>query len=351
MTIKIEKLHFLIRLALIVALTGLFIFVFTPFVVPILMAAFFAFGCEPLIQKIHFKGHFKTRRRRYFTLALFITLLISLLVPLTVFILRAIKGIKSVSAESMQNSQFFQSLLGLWEKLQNFFVLAVKTLGLELDVIPQKDELFAKISPLILDKTTLFLASLPDLILSLFVFFCMLFLFILNASKIKAYVLKITFLPAYEINLITKSLQQSCSMILVSTLFIGALQALIVAVGSSIFGYHEFFLIFLVTFFLSFIPVIGAAPVAALLSLISFLMGNSNEGIGLIVVTVIAGSIDNILKPYVFSSGEDNLHPLVSLLGLIGAITVFGLPGLLLGPMLMQISIQLIPPITKRLIS
>ena len=349
MTIKIEKLHFILRLAVIVTLTGLFVFIFTPFAAPILMAAFFAFGCEPLIQKIHVKSQFKTKRRRYFTLALFVTLVVVLVVPLVVFILRLLKGLKSISTESIQNSQFFQSLFNLWEKLQTHAMAAVKTLGLDLDAIPQKDELFAKISPIILDKVTLILGSLPDLILSMFVFFCMLILFVLNAAKIKKYILGIAILPEYETNLITKSLQDSCSMILISTLLIGALQAFIVAVGSSIFGYHEFFLIFLVTFFLSFIPVIGAAPVAALLALISFLTGNSGDGIGLIVVTVIAGSIDNILKPFVFSSTEDSLHPLVSLLGIIGAIIVFGLPGLLLGPLLSQITVHLVPLITKRL--
>ncbi len=349
MTIKIEKLHFLLRLAFIIILSGLFVFIFTPFATPVLMAAFFAMGCEPLLQKIKVKSQFKTKRRRYFALALFVSLLVVVIVPLVVFILRAIKGLKSISAESMQNSQFFQSLFILWDKVQTVAMSFIKTFGLDIDAIPQKDELFAKVSPIILDKVTSILGSLPDFILSIFVFFCMLILFVLNAAKIKKYILSIAILPEYETNLITENLQNSCCMILISTLFIGALQAFIVAIGSSIFGYSEFFLIFLITFFLSFIPVIGAAPVAALLAVISFLSGNSNDGIGLIVVATVAGTIDNILKPFVFSTGEENLNPIVSLLGIIGAIIVFGLPGLLLGPLLMQITMNLVPLMTKRL--
>lgn len=349
MTIKIEKLHFTLKILLLFVLGVLFVMIFSPFMTPMLLAAFFALGCEPLIQKIHVSTKSKPKRRRYFMLALFVTLLLILLVPLTVFVIRALKGLKSISAESLQNSQVFQSLFGLWEKLQGYGIKAIKTLGLDIDVIPQKDELIGKISPIVLDKATLFLGSIPDLMLSMFVFFCMLFILISNATKIKNYILKINIMPEYETNLITKSLQNGCSMVLVSTLLIGALQALIVAIGSSIFGYHEFFLIFTITFFLSFIPVIGAAPVAGLLAIISFLMGNSTDGIGLIVVTVIAGSVDNILKPYVFSSSEANMHPLISLFGIIGAIIVFGLPGLLLGPLLQQVTIQLVPSIAKRI--
>lgn len=349
MKIKIEKLHFMLRILLLFVLSSLFIMIFTPFITSMLLAAFFALGCEPLIQKIHVSTKSKPKRRRYFMLALFATLLIVLLVPLTVFILRALKGLKSISAESLQNSQVFQSLFSLWEKIQGYGVKAIKTFGLDIDVIPQKDELIGKISPLFLDKATLFLSSIPDLMLSLFVFFCMLFIFISNATKIKNYILQINIMPDYEVNLITKTLQNGCSMVLVSTLLIGALQAVIVAIGSSIFGYHEFFLIFTVTFFLSFIPVIGAAPVAGLLAVISFLMGNSSDGVGLIVVTLIAGSVDNILKPYVFSNAEVKMHPLISLFGIIGAIIVFGLPGLLLGPLLLQVTLQLVPPIAKRI--
>ena len=351
MTIKAEKLHFTLRILIIVILSLLFLAIFSPFTVPILMAAFVALGSEPLIQKINFSSHFKTTRRRYFTIALFISLMIAITVPLTVFVLRIIKGLKSVSAESMQNSQFFQSLFNLWVKLQIFAAKAIDKAGLELDVIPEKDELIAKISPIILEKATLFLGSLPDFILSLFVFFCMLFIFILNASKIKKYLVSIQVLPDYELNLISKSLQHSCAMILISTLLIGALQAFVVAVGSSIFGYHEFFLIFSVTFFLSFIPVIGAAPVAGLLAIIAFVIGNTGDGIGLIVVTVIAGSIDNILKPFVFSTAEASLHPLISLLGIIGSIIIFGLPGLLLGPLLLQVTLHVVPPLSRRLFS
>ncbi|OFZ29497.1 MAG: hypothetical protein A2622_07150 [Bdellovibrionales bacterium RIFCSPHIGHO2_01_FULL_40_29] len=351
MIIKIEKFHFILRLALVLALSGLFLLIFTPFIVPILLAAFVAFGSEPFIQKINFQQHFNSKRRNFFILGLFITLLLVILVPLTVFILRILKGLRSLSAESMQNSQFFQSLVNLWEKGQTLLTRGIDSIGLEIEILPGKDEMIAKYTPVILDKATLFLGSLPDLIMALIVFFCMLFLFILNAAMLKKFFIESSLLPEYEINLIAKKLQASCSMILISTVMIGTLQAFLVALGSSIFGYHEFFLIFSVTFFLSFIPVVGAAPVAVLLALISFLLGNSGDGVGLIVVAGITGSIDNILKPLIFSHAEKSLHPLVSLLGIIGSIIVFGLPGLLLGPLLLQVTIQLVPALSRRIVS
>lgn len=126
---------------------------------------------------------------------------------------------------------------------------------------------------------------------------------------------------------------------------------MIVAVGASLFGFYEFFLIFVITFTLSFIPVIGAAPMSFVLAITAFIMGNSGNGIGLLVVTLIAGSIDNIIKPYVVSSKEAGIHPIIALMGIIGAIFVFGLPGLLLGPLLLQLGTELLPRLTGRLLS
>ena len=120
------------------------------------------------------------------------------------------------------------------------------------------------------------------------------------------------------------------------------------ALGSSIFGFHEFFLIFVVTFILSFIPVIGAAPVSFVLAITAFVIGQSGNGIGLLVVTGIAGSIDNIIKPYVFSAREEGAHPIMSLIGIIGSIIVFGLPGLLLGPLLLQLGTELLPKLFEK---
>lgn len=342
---KTEKIYSTSRILLLVVLSILTLVLFVPFATPMLLACFVALGCEPVIKKINFKS----KKRKYFTLGLFVILSTFILVPLVLFIFRIANGLKSLSTESMQNSQFFKALLDLWGKAQDLGSNLMQQAGLEQNIIPQKEELFSKLSPFIMDKATLFLGSLPDLILSLFVFFCVLFVLITSASTIKRTLLKANLLPVSELDNILHSFQTSCHMILISTFLIGALQAVIVAGGSLIFGFHEFFLIFVVTFFVSFIPVIGAGPVAVLLALIAFLMGNTGDGIGLVVVSVIAGTIDNVIKPFVFSKDEEGLHPVISLLGIIGAIIIFGLPGLLIGPFLLQVTVKLAPALIEKI--
>jgi predicted PurR-regulated permease PerM len=342
-----EKFFNVARIALLLALGIPCLLIFYPFFIPILIATFVAFGSEPILRKVQ-RRH---RRRGFFSAIVFFVLIILFVLPVILVILRLVETLKGISAKSMQDSQFFQALLQLWQRVQETITSVASSVGMQQNILPQKEDLFAKVSPFVVDKTTLFLGSIPDLGLSLFVFFCMLFVFILNAKSIKESVANLKILPEDELQLVVGTFQKSCYMILISTVLIGMLQAMIVAVGSLIFGFHEFLLIFAVTFFLSFIPVIGAAPVALLLAVISFLLGNTGSGIGLLVVTVIAGSVDNIIKPLVFSKEEEGLHPVVSLLGLIGAIIVFGLPGLLLGPLLLQVTIKLAPVFVRKLFS
>lgn len=341
----IGKLQTGTRIALLLTLIIPFILIFLPFTKPILMAVFFAFALDPILKKIGSR----TKTKKYFVVGVFGFLILFIFVPFIAFSVRIVNTLKSLSAESMQNSQFFRALFDLWEGIQSYSTRISQSFGLDTAFMPNKDELFNKVSTFILDGAKVFLGALPDFSLSLFVFFSMLVLFNTRAGWIKKVFLASQLLPPDEINFITKALKQNCYLIAVSIILIGALQALIVSLGSLLCGFQEFFLIFAVTFFLSFIPVIGAAPVAVLLAIISFVNKEAGYGTGMLVVAVIAGTIDNILKPYIFASDSENMHPLVSLFGIIGAIIVFGISGLVLGPFIMQITMQLTPYLIKKL--
>lgn len=343
---KMKKLQMATRIILLLAFSIPFIVIFVPFTKAILMAVFFAFAVDPLLKKIGSR----TKTKKYFATGLLLFMFVFMFIPSLIFIVRIVNALKAVSAESMQDSQFFKALFDLWEGAQNYGLKLVENFGLDAtNFIPNKEELFSKVSPFFIENIKLFLSSLPDFGLSLFVFCSMLVLFTTRAGMIKKAFIDSHILPAEEINHIIRSLKSNCYLIAVSILIIGALQAFIVAVGSLIFGYHEFFLIFAVTFLLSFIPVIGAAPVAVLLAIISFINKDIGHGIGMSVIAVVAGTIDNILKPYIFASDSENLHPLVSLFGIIGAIVVFGISGLILGPFIMQITMELGPYLIQKL--
>ncbi|MNT64816.1 hypothetical protein D3C72_2027500 [compost metagenome] len=64
---------------------------------------------------------------------------------------------------------------------------------------------------------------------------------------------------------------------------------------------------------------------------------------------MIAGSIDNILKPIMVGRGENNVSAIVSFTSVVGAIIVMGIPGLILGPVIMNLFVGISPVLIKYL--
>jgi predicted PurR-regulated permease PerM len=335
--------HNVVRILVLCAIAIPFIIIFMPFFVPMLLAMFFAFGLEPIWKKVGSER----RQKKFFPWYLLFFCFFFLIIP-TVFVgVKVVRLLQDFASKGTKDSQLFQSLDAIWDKTFATVNNTLQAVNFDQGILPTKEEIVSKVSPVIVDKTTQFLSGIPELGMTFAVFFGMLIVFVSHTNRIKDFFVKIDVLPLDDLNEIIECLKKNCYMTLISTFLIGLLQAFIVAIGASLCGFHEFLLIFIVTFLLSFIPVIGAAPVSFVLALAAFMMDQSGNGIGLLVVTLIAGSIDNIIKPYVFSGNEEGVHPFVALLGIIGAIIVFGLPGLLLGPLLLQIGVELIPKLTS----
>ncbi len=121
------------------------------------------------------------------------------------------------------------------------------------------------------------------------------------------------------------------------------IQAVIAGVGFVIFGVPSVVLLSLATFVLALLPVVGPPLiwVPAGLMLI-FVKGQTFAGIGLIVYSVVlVSSLDNIIRPKLIGS-RARVHPVVVLLGVLGGIVIFGMSGLILGPLVLSIFVTLL---------
>lgn len=153
--------------------------------------------------------------------------------------------------------------------------------------------------------------------------------------------IKSEILSENKIHRLIELFEKICHMVLVSTVLIAFLQATIVAVGSLIVGYEGILIIFAIAFFLSFTPVLGSAPIT--LALIGYALVNGNYGhaVILVIVAILAGTLDNVIKTYVFSAADDSVHPLIALLAIIGSLAMFGPLGLFLGPVIAELAVQI----------
>lgn len=107
------------------------------------------------------------------------------------------------------------------------------------------------------------------------------------------------------------------------------------------FGHQYALFLFLISFFLSFVPMIGTTPVTAILTLIHFLSGNYGKGIVTLVAGLVVGISDNITRP-LFLKGSFNLHPFLTFIAAFGSLVYLGPVGLFLGPVVISLFVELI---------
>ncbi|MGE0631747.1 MAG: AI-2E family transporter [Pseudobdellovibrionaceae bacterium] len=186
------------------------------------------------------------------------------------------------------------------------------------------------------------LAQIPELLLGFFVILMIVYFGLVEASTIRVWVCKMSFLsPNHHLKIIS-ILHSNLKSVFYSNVFTGIVQALIVGVATTITNTADPFVIGFITFICSFIPVIGAAPVAFLMAGIEVYQAEYTDAFILLGMGLFAGVIDNFLRPIILSGGTE-IHPLIGFLAIIGGIYVFGLPGLFLGPLMVSVATSLIP--------
>lgn len=313
---------------------------FIPFLTPILMAALFAFALDPLVASYSPK---RAPRRVPITLVLLFFFAATGL-PLGLVIYRLTVSAKKIAQSGISNTPIFKSLEHFTHKVALGVDKVFERLQLEPLASTDPNEYVGKIGTWFVTKMADLASQAPEMILSLFIFSAALCYFLAESKNIRQSAARFSFVTKTELDQIIQVVQRSSYVTLVAQVLIGATQAIIVALGALLFGYSETIIIFVVTFCASLIPVIGASPVSILLALFSLMQGDVRATIGLAVVSIVAGTIDNILKPYIVShSGDKELNPVIALVAIIGAVIVYGLPGLLLGPILTTLAHKIVP--------
>lgn len=136
-----------------------------------------------------------------------------------------------------------------------------------------------------------------------------------------------------------------------SMLAAAAAQAVVVFGGFLVFGIPMSGLALGLAFVAAWIPIVGVTPVW--LIGVGFLLVESRYGaaIGMVGFGVIAGFIDNLVRPWVLK-GRADLHPLLGLISIFGGVYYFGIMGVLVGPVAVACGIEFLriwPEIAKDL--
>ncbi len=146
------------------------------------------------------------------------------------------------------------------------------------------------------------------------------------------------FLPFHEKNVkafVHELKAQTYSNVVGAPIY-GLLQGIVAAIGYWFFGLSEPLFWGIMTGFFSFVPIVGSTAIWLPAGVIMISSGFVWQGIALIIYgLVIISLVDNIFL-MAFQKKFANVHPLVTILGFIIGVNLFGIPGIIFGPLLIS---------------
>jgi predicted PurR-regulated permease PerM len=164
----------------------------------------------------------------------------------------------------------------------------------------------------------------------------------MNDRKLKKQVLK--FLPFTQptILALSRELKASVNSNILGLGIISLVQATMVGIAFWIFGLPDPVFWGLISFFAAFIPVLGTPLVWGPGGIFLLVNGNTGAGIGLLLVgSLIIMNIDNLLRLYIARKMGDT-HPLITIAGVILGVPLYGILGLVIGPLMISYLILLV---------
>ena len=167
----------------------------------------------------------------------------------------------------------------------------------------------------------------------LIMFFTMFYFFIDGNALIKRIKYLSPIRDDYEDLIFSRFLLISRATVL-GTILIGIIQGSLGAISLLIFGIKSWLLWGFVMIILSIMPVVGSWIVLVPAGIIQLITGNIWQGIGLLLMsTAVISNIDNFIRPRLVGKGA-KLHDLIIFFSSLGGITVFGIMGFIIGPVI-----------------
>ncbi len=208
------------------------------------------------------------------------------------------------------------------------------------DILRTAGDAVGVVSSFLLSKTTNILKHLSLFLVHLLVFLIALFYFLRDGDRLALYIRSLIPLSKkYRQELFTKLSNLSYGIIY--GIFGAAIaQGLLVGIGFSIAGISNAAFWGAIAALFSPVPFIGTTVVWLPAVIFLAISGQYITAILLLAwCALIVGMADNVIKPYVIGSSAQ-LHPLATLLVLLGGTFVFGLKGLLFGPLVLTLALS-----------
>lgn len=177
--------------------------------------------------------------------------------------------------------------------------------------------------------------NIPVIMLQIFVIIFVFFFGLRDGKKAVEYVRSLSPFEKEIEERFFRQFKDITNSVLLGQLVVGIFQGLIAGIGYFIFGVPYALLLTLLTMLVGVIPLIGPWLVWVPVDIYLFLVGKTGAGFGLLIYGLIIISwLDTIIRPLIVSRRTE-INSAIVIIGMIGGLFVFGILGLIIGPLIL----------------
>jgi predicted PurR-regulated permease PerM len=320
-----ERLRQILVLLLILAIAGLLISQLSVFIPGVLGGI----TLYILSRSLYFRLIFKRKWKKGWTALLFVVVYIALIaLPVYVSINLVSPKIKAVASNP---DYIIQGIKSISSKIYDKTGATV----FSADNAKSIAEKVTAFIPRILNST---LVVLTNLIMMFFLFYYLL----VGGRDAEKYLSQIIPLKPANLNILASETKMMIKANAMGIPVISIIQGFFAALGYWIFGVDEWGLWGFVTGVFAFFPLVGTMIVWVPLAAYLFIHGNNWAGVGLTAYSlIVTGNVDYIARLKLMKYMGD-VHPVVTVLGVIVGLNLFGFIGLVFGPLLISYFLVLV---------
>ena len=314
-----------------VVISIIFLWLVRGFVLAVVMAAIFAALAHPLYTRALalFRG-----REVAAALATLIVTLLLVVVPLGFFAqVVAMEAYEIGRSVKPQVSEFIQQLnqpgaplewIPFWDRLEPHRELITAKLG----------EMAGAVSGLLVNSVSAAAQGTLRFFLQLFIMLYSMFFFLIHGREARDQVMRLTPLKESDKELLLDKFVSVSRATIRGTLIIGIVQGALGGLAFAVVGIEGALFWGTVMAVMSVVPGIGTALIWVPAAIYLFAVGQTVPAIGLFLwCAIVVGTVDNLLRPVLV--GRDTEMPdLLVLLSTFGGLTLFGVVGLVIGPVI-----------------
>ncbi len=282
-----------------------------------------------LTRGLFFRCVYKYKWKKGWTALLFIFVsLIIISIPIYISV-----SLISPKINELVNNQekIVQSLKAFSAKLSDY-------LGIQILTAESTKSISLKITsfiPKILNSTA-------NVATNLIMMFFLLYYLLVNGKEIEQYLNKIIPLKKHNVESLASETKMMIRANALGIPIICVVQGIFATLGYWIFGVDDWGLWGFLTGVFAFFPLVGTMVIWVPVVLYMLASGNTWPGVGLgIYSLIVTGNVDYITRLGLLKK-MGNVHPIITVLGVIVGLNLFGFMGLIFGPLLVSYFIILV---------